>query len=320
MKFCFNFPTKNINRKFLYLLIIIILCLLSFVAGFSIKAKICHQKFNYVSDIYQNRLKNASNCTNGFVNISIDDTINVFSDLKENEYDSAFDNDTLCYLKKLHDLYGACFVLYCYYENDEGTFNLSMMSDKYSDEFTQNADWLRWGFHSYNGSITYDSNNDKRAKNDYNLVINELLRITGSEKCIERVVRLNGFVGTKKAIESMRNCKLGITGLLGPDDNRNAYFLDENKSLSLRKQGILEDANILLWSTDIRIEDHIGETNLLDNSDTSVIAFSHEWKLKDPKVKLALEDLCFEAIEDGYHFDYPVFQSNNMEAVCFDCK
>ena len=92
-----------------------------------------------------NSFKNS--IADGQIHFSIDDVIDIFLDLTENQhqYNSIFDNSTLDFLRTCHMDYGAKFVLYCFYESEN--FNLSMVPDKYRSEFLENSDWLNFGFH-----------------------------------------------------------------------------------------------------------------------------------------------------------------------------
>lgn len=66
--------------------------------------------------------------------------------------------------KEAHDKYGANVQLNIHWEFDETTedftdntrqyFNLSMMTDKFKDEFIANSDWLRLSFHANGVQIT----------------------------------------------------------------------------------------------------------------------------------------------------------------------
>lgn len=82
----------------------------------------------------------------------IDDVIWVFRDLTRQRPESIFEHPFLACLKKAHDLYGLKVQLNIffktdnYYGNDE--FSLVEMTDVYKKEWEDNADWLKFGFHS----------------------------------------------------------------------------------------------------------------------------------------------------------------------------
>jgi len=90
--------------------------------------------------------------------ISVDDNILFLRDITKNKdiYTSIFDNPYLAMYKKAHELYSACVQLNLFYETDDMPrfydkgeyFNLSMMTDKFKDEFEKNSSWLRLSFHA----------------------------------------------------------------------------------------------------------------------------------------------------------------------------
>ena len=91
---------------------------------------------------------------------TVDDAIVFLYDINKNpeKYPSIFDHIFLAPFKKAHDLYDACVHINLYYEfNAESAgdfsshkeyFNLSMMTDKYKEEFSANADWLTFSYHA----------------------------------------------------------------------------------------------------------------------------------------------------------------------------
>lgn len=82
----------------------------------------------------------------------VDDVIWVFRDLARKRPASLFDNEYMKGLKFAHDNYGLKVQLNIftrtdfYYGVDE--FNLSEMPDIYKKEWIDNADWIKFGFHS----------------------------------------------------------------------------------------------------------------------------------------------------------------------------
>ena len=99
------------------------------------------------TDSYE--MNNSSSIDKKIFEFSIDDSINIFKDIYKNNYDSIFENEELRWLKSLHEKTDGVITLYVFYE--DGDFNLSNMSNKYYEEFNENSNWLRFGFHSLNG-------------------------------------------------------------------------------------------------------------------------------------------------------------------------
>lgn len=220
----------------------------------------------------------------GIVHISIDDVIDVFIDLTDNQncYASIFDNEMMHNLQRMHKQYGAKFSLYCFYEK-EG-FNLSMVPSKYHDEFVANSDWLRFGYHAWDGKTDLATISDDLIEEDYILTNTELERITG---CITHTLRLSGFQGNKEALIRLK--KQGVKTLLTADDNRDSYYLDESESSYIADHDMYEDEYFTFVSTDLRLDSlfrvavyptlvHIA---LNEQQNTILAVFTHEWLMDD---------------------------------------
>lgn len=89
------------------------------------------------------------------VHFSIDDVNAVLRDLTENEkkYDSLFEQKFFKYLRNLNERYGAKITLYCFYELN--AFCLADCTEKFKEEFSASSEWLKFGYHAYNGSSVF---------------------------------------------------------------------------------------------------------------------------------------------------------------------
>ena len=137
------------------------------------------------------RLKNSM----GGYRLSSDDNIMFLADINahKDEYKSIFENPYLAVYKKAHDLYGAKVHINLFYEyNDDsmklfdvkrGYFNLSMMTDKFKEEFRANSDWLKLSFHAFAEfpDKPYEFATAEKALADARLVIGEIERFAGKE-------------------------------------------------------------------------------------------------------------------------------------------
>lgn len=166
------------------------------------------------------------NVSDKMIHFSFDDTIGSLRDLteKSSTYSSVFQQPFFKVLKELHDTYGAVFSCYCFNQilnsSDPSIidFSLEDVTDAYADEFTANAHWLKFGFHSLNGSMNHGgSTTAETTKTAYNYFITQIVRITGSVKCIDLVVRLQNFAGNKESCQALRDCPCGIIGFLAGD-------------------------------------------------------------------------------------------------------
>ena len=118
----------------------------------------------------------------------IDDNIFVFTELARQKPKHAFDHFYLAGLKKIHDESGMKVVLNCFYRNDHDKdhFLLKDMPDIWKSEFRDNADWLKFSFHSYSEfpDRPYLEASAEEIGRDYDLIQNEIIRFAGEESFI----------------------------------------------------------------------------------------------------------------------------------------
>lgn len=164
--------------------------------------------------------------TVGKYRLSSDDNILFLQDITANKdkYRSIFENPYLAVYKKAHDLYGAKVHLNLFYElNDEARarfsadrsyFNLSMMTDKFRDEFRRNADWLKLAFHSraeYPDN-PYVHSDAATVTADCTAVCREIVRFAGAE-CISDSTTVHWGSGNHDVVRGLRT--LGFRSLTG---------------------------------------------------------------------------------------------------------
>lgn len=167
-------------------------------------------------------LKNAV----GKFRFSSDDNIIFLWDINEHkdEYKSIFDNPYLAIYKKAHDLYGAKVHLNLFYEFDDIArskfssprpyFNLSMMTDKFKDEFAANSDWLKLAFHANSEfpDAPYYSERADKILEDCIRVHREIVRFAGRDS-ISNSTTTHWGSGTREGIRALRS--LGYTSFTG---------------------------------------------------------------------------------------------------------
>jgi hypothetical protein len=79
---------------------------------------------------------------------AFDDTSFCYRDIWQNQYRSLFDCFFLALLRDLHNKYGTKFVLNTYYTTAD-EFDLTKFSDRYRNEWRDNAHWLKLSFHAH---------------------------------------------------------------------------------------------------------------------------------------------------------------------------
>ena len=154
----------------------------------------------------------------GHFRVSSDDNIRFLQDINDHkdEYTSIFDNPYLAIYKKAHDLYGAKVHLNLFYEfddearkrfsNDRKYFNLSMMTDKFKDEFIANSDWLKLAFHSKaeKPNAPYKFASPQTIMNDCIDVHREIIRFAGKE-CISNSTTIHFGEANIECMRALRS-------------------------------------------------------------------------------------------------------------------
>lgn len=239
---------------------------------------------------------------------SIDDTYHCLQNLIDNSntYTSIFDEPFLSELKRIHDNTDLCITLNCF--NVYGTFNITNLpqNSTFRTEFTNNANWLKFAFHSR----TYDTDYSQTTEDiltDYNTFVTSIYNLTGSYDCIDSFTRLNMFSGNLSNVLAIHNAQHGITGLLGADTvSRASYYLDASQNSILQTKGLYVDYEnrIIFIKTITRglstaMKSEI-ENNLLYQK--YIECFSHE---QDSGIVGTIETMATWLKDNGYRFAFP---------------
>lgn len=200
----------------------------------------------------------------GKYRLSSDDNILFLQDITKNQdvYKSIFENPYLAMYKKAHDLYGAKVHLNLFYEfpgdhknfsgEDREDFNLSMMTDKFKDEFRANADWLKLAFHSLkeNPPKPYQFATAEEITEDCIKVCREIIRFAGPE-CINDTTTIHFGEANKECARALR--AMGFKSLTG-------YFEHTAKG----------DPLVAYYAPDDLI-DHVGERDFWYDTDEDIL-------------------------------------------------
>lgn len=190
----------------------------------------------------------------GKYRISSDDNILFLADITANKdvYTSIFDNPYLAIYKKAHDLYGAKVHLNLFYAFDptaaafasqREAFDLSMMTDKFREEWRANADWLRLSFHARTEfpDKPYQYADAATVRRDYEDVRREVVRFAG-EECFADITTVHWGETSDAALDVLREA--GHRALTG-------YF-------ERKKTGEC----VVAYHADEALTDHVGERDL----------------------------------------------------------
>ena len=175
---------------------------------------------------------------------SIDDNSFFLRDVARKKYASLFECFYLQMLRKLHEKYGARFVLNIYYTTQDG-FELPQFPDRYKGEWKDNSDWLKLAFHAYANEPArpYQYAPAERLIADFDKVSEQIRRFAGEQTYSPPTVIHWGMVqpgALKPLAERGVRVLSGYfrRGSSGWDVN---YLLDDDRSEYLSRHDALKD-------------------------------------------------------------------------------
>ena len=106
---------------------------------------------------------------------TVDDNIRFLKELSTARFSTIFEHPYLALYKRLHEKYGLKVQLNLFYEMDG--FDLSMMTDRYRDEWLEISDWLKMSFHSRKENVKpYQTSGFDEVRKDCGIVHDEIER------------------------------------------------------------------------------------------------------------------------------------------------
>ena len=227
------------------------------------------------------------------IHFSVDDTFGCFQWLHKmgDSANGIFDSATFHLAKHIYESYGIPTSFYCMYT--DGKNSLEDISAKWSEQFQECGEWMKFGFHGYDGNSNYGITSVERLEDDYGKTMDALGRITGGGKCFTDTLRLHYFAGNAAAVKFLRG--KGITRLLCADDDRGSYALPGKAEKEMKREGFYHDKNTGMeyLPTDLRIEnmeDVVSEFKKIERLHRkAIVVFTHECYLREMEIRKKLE-------------------------------
>lgn len=210
--------------------------------------------------------------------LSSDDNILFLADITANAnvYKSIFDNPYLAVYKKAHDLYGVAVHINLFYEfNDESAavfndkreyFNLSMMTDKFKNEFEANSDWLKFSFHANaeRPDRPYKFATAEEVRHDAERVIKEIRRFAGDSVLTPCTTVHWGDANVEVASELRKMGYKAMTGYFILNEGPVAYYAPDDLIDYIYNRDFWKDTetDILFGRIDLVLNCHPLEENL----------------------------------------------------------
>jgi len=154
--------------------------------------------------------------------LAIDDIVWSMMELTDraDEISSIFEVPFFGLFRDLHSEYGTKIHMNLYYTDETGKFNLTMVPEKFRDEFIENSGWLKFTFHARanDPNHIYQHAPYSEILHDYHQVTNEIIRFAGTEVNTD----VNGLHFAETTLEGARALRsVGIRCLVG-------YYVTEN--------------------------------------------------------------------------------------------
>ena len=228
------------------------------------------------------------------VHFSVDDTIAIFENLTKENYSSCFEEPTLKFLKSLNEKYGLKVSMYCFFESGSG-FNLSEATQKFKDEFKENSNWLKFGFHAFDSASKYDKYDADKFIKEAEQVYENLERIVSYDAIIYDV-RLGFAQGSFDCIKAYKNRYPLFNILYGVDDDRIEYYLTPEENDILINEGLIFEnrADITIKLSELRLEQQTNMNEYLKKMPKRdiYVFFTHEVHFKLDLVRENIVKMC----------------------------
>lgn len=201
------------------------------------------------------------------IHLSIDDVIFSLQELSVKKYKSIFFHPFYATLRRLHKRYGCVFSLYIFAQKDG--FSIEDMSCQYREEFLDNSNWIRFGYHGESAEKTSD------LLYQYTRINKAVERFSGQSITCE-TLRLHGFKATHDEIAILK--ANGVKCLLCADDNRVSYDLPGKEDKKLKTDGYVNIDGMLYYRSNIRLENYsIRNLRNFNLKGATLVVFTHEW-------------------------------------------
>ncbi len=237
---------------------------------------------------------------------TVDDNIRAFAWVAKNTPESIFEHPYFAMLKRLHAAFGLKVQLNMFYKNAD--FSLAEMPDRYKNEFSENADWLKMSFHSKDETRwPYREAGYGEVLGDCRAVQEEILRFAG-ERSLAKTTTIHFCELTEDGVRAMKDA--GAKGLLGLYGKRGA----ERVSYSIRDRAAgdrLRDGEILSLDG----MHHAGIDIVLNNFDAEGILSQLPALSGRESVRVMIHEQFFYEEYERYQPDFEEKLSKTFKAL-----
>lgn len=187
---------------------------------------------------------------NSFV-FTVDDNVRFLKELCSSRYKSIFEHPYLAMYKRFRDLFGLKVQLNLFYEMPG--FNLSMMTDRYKEEWRSASNWLKLSFHSRLENVKpYEHSGYDELRADVERVHSEIIRFAG-EDSLAATTTVHYCRTTEEGTRALYDSGVrGLLGLYGTErEQRISYSLPSEIADRVRRGELIEKNGITHASIDV---------------------------------------------------------------------
>jgi len=252
--------------------------------------------------------------------LSVDDNIWWLAELTRDQPGSIFDHPYLAVYKRAHEEFGAKVRLNLFYQVEGkavekyGPFNLSMMTDRYKEEFRKNSDWLHLAFHSLQEEPgrPYLNSSYEEVFGDIQKVHDEVVRFAGGE-CWESATTVHFGECSPEGVRALQD--QGIHALMGYIAlNREgrpyvSYNLSPQKVTEAQRYGFWRDpeSGMIYGKIDVVMNLYSPERIV------EILTEEHEAHPQRGFVEIMIH-------EQYFHSDYRAYEPDYAERVFAGCR
>ena len=194
---------------------------------------------------------------------TVDDNIRVLRELTKGDYVSLFSHPYLAMYRRLHERFALKVQLNLFYEI--GDFTLADVTDRYKEEWRENADWLKLSFHSRLENVRrpYENSPYEEVYADCDAVHREILRFASKEN-LAKTTTLHFCVATNGGVSALSDLGVkGLLGLYGSDEApRVSYQNTPEEGARLRRGEIVCREGMHYAGIDVVLNAHERDENL----------------------------------------------------------
>lgn len=252
--------------------------------------------------------------------LSVDDNIWWLAELNRDQPESIFDHPYLAIYKEAHERYGAKVRLNLFYQVEGsaiekyGPFNLSMMTDRYKEEFRANSDWLHLAFHSLQEEPgkPYLNSSYEEVYGDCKKVHDEIIRFAGKQS-LEHATTVHFGECSPEGIRALQ--RQGIHALMGyialNKDGKPyvSYNLSPEKVLETQRYGFWRDpeTNMIYGKIDVVMNLYSPERIV------EILNEEHDAHPHRGFVEIMIH-------EQYFHSDYRAYEPDYAERIFAGCR